>query len=74
MKIFVILLVSLFLATSCMTPRETLKRNRIEKKYEKELALAIKHERKSHSIDSKMELVNESRKVIPEDYPLIDAR
>jgi len=44
----------------------------IEKKYQQELAIAIKYERKSYSIDSKMELQNESRKIIPDDYPLVD--
>lgn len=44
----------------------------IEKKYQSELALAIKYERKSYSINSGMELKNESRKAVPDDYPLTD--
>jgi hypothetical protein len=44
----------------------------IEKKYQTELAMAIRNERKSYSINSKMELTNESRKFSSEDNPISD--
>jgi len=44
----------------------------LEKKYKEELAMAIKYDRKSYNIRSRMESANESRKVIPNDYPLIN--
>ena len=44
----------------------------LEKKYKEELAMAIKYDRKSLNIRSRMEVANESRKIYQDDNPLID--
>jgi len=44
----------------------------IEKKYQDELKKAIYADRKSFSVDSKMELSNAIRKGYPDNYPLVD--